>query len=178
MIASLILFLQPAALPEGAATAQQAGPPALCQAFEVGAPDPGRTPREGAVLYVGCGQSAVRVGKVESYRSSFNPRFATLAVAVRESGRTRVLVVRAAADGTIEVQDVSRDLAKLAGQPANVELRSLEVDIGDFAGKGTIAAPRGGQAASGARLIPDHYLPPAAERRQASSGGLPGRSPQ
>ncbi|MEA3010833.1 MAG: hypothetical protein QOJ91_2525 [Sphingomonadales bacterium] len=120
----------------------------------------------------------MRIGKVETYRSSYNPRLATLAVTVREPGRTRVLVARAAADGTIEIQDVSHDLAKLAGQPFNVELRGQEVDLGRFASDGSIAAPVAGRPGSDARLTPDHYAPPAAEgHRVPSEAGL-GNSPQ
>lgn len=170
--------MQSAAVPGGEDSSSRGSPPASCQVSEVAPTEQGRSAGRGAILYVGCGQSAVRVGRVDSYRSSYNAAVGALAVMVRETGRTRVLVVRPSADGTVEIQDVSRDLAKLAGQPANVELRSLDVDLGDFAGNGTIAAQRAGQAASGARLIPDHYLPPAAERRRASPGGLPEESPQ
>jgi hypothetical protein len=166
----LLILLQSAALPGGQASPDVPTPPAvLCQASELGSADQGRA-SAGAILYVGCGHSAVRIGKVESYRSSYNAALGTLAVMVRETGRTRVIVARPAADGTVELQDVSRDLAKLAGQPFNVELRALEVDLGQFAADGTIAARRPGQAASSARLTPDHYVPPAAERRQASPG--------
>jgi hypothetical protein len=167
----LLILLQSAAVPAGQASPPRTGPPAaLCQAFELRPADQGGASGD-AILYVGCGQSAVRIGKADSYRSSYNAASGTLAVTVREAGRTRVLVARPAADGTVEIQDVSRDLAKLAGQPANVGLRALEVDLGRFAADGTIAAPSAGQAASAARLTPDHYVPPAAERRQGPPGG-------
>jgi hypothetical protein len=168
LIGSLLILLQSAAVPAAQASPPQGAPPAAsCQASELGRADQSRA-SGGAVLYVGCGHSAVRIGKVESYRSSYNVALGTLAVVVRETGRTRVIVARPAADGTVEIQDVSRDLGKLAGQPFNVELRGLEVDLGQFAADGTIAAPPPGRAASSARLTPDQYVPPAAERRQAA----------
>lgn len=169
LIASLLILLQSAALP-GQAPGPPGGPPPSCQASEIPAADRDDGPVTGAILYVGCGQSAVRIGRVDSYRSSYNPGLGTLAVAVRRSERTRVLVVRRAGDGTVEMQDVSGDLAKLAGQPFNVGLRALEVDLGRFGADGTIAASIPGQSASGARLTPDHYIPPAAERRHDSPG--------
>ncbi len=163
MIASLLLLLQSAAVPGGQASSPPGAPRASCRTFETGSANEG----EGAILYVGCGQSAARIGRVESHRSSYNPGLATLAMVVRERDRTRVLVVRSAVDGTVEVQDVSRDLAKLAGQPFNVELRGLAPDLGRFAADGSLAAPGSGQSQSGARLTADRYAPPAAERRRA-----------
>jgi hypothetical protein len=120
----------------------------------------------------------VRIGSVDSYRSSYNSRLATLAVAVAQGGRTRVLVARPAHDGTVEVQDVSRDLAKLAGQPFNAELRGFNADLDRFAADGSLAASGAGQAASAARLTPDHYVPPAAERRDSSPGRSGEGAPQ
>jgi hypothetical protein len=163
MISSLIMALQAAAL------SPQHAPSAPCQVAEVGPTEQAQA-SEGRILYVGCGQAAFRIGRVEDYRSSYNAAQGTLAVTVLAPGRTRVLVVRPAADGTVEVQDLSRDLAKMAGQPFNTELRAFDVDLGRFAADGTIAAAAKRQPASSARLTPEHYAPPAAERRQAPSG--------
>jgi len=169
MIASLLILLQSAAVPASQAS-PPAGPPSpSCQAFESAAADSGGAQGQGGILYVGCGQAAVRIGRVDSYRSSYNPGLATLAVAVRESGRTRVLVARSAADGTVEIQDLSGDLAKLAGQPFNAGLRGLDPDLTRFAADGSLAAAGAGRA-PGARLTADRYVPPAAERRDRAPG--------
>ena len=146
-----------AAAPVGQPAAPRGGPPASCQAFELAPDGAGRVPGEGAILYVGCGQSAVRIGRVESYRSSYNPGTRSLAVAVSERGRTRVLVARQEADGTLQIQDLSRDLAKASGRPFDAGLREVEVDLTRFATDGSIAAPALGRPGSEGRLPASHY---------------------
>jgi hypothetical protein len=182
LIATLILFLQ-AAVPEGAATAPQANRRALCQAFEHGASEPGQWPREGATLYVGCGSSAVRIGRVESYRSSYHPGTGSLAVVVQEIGRTRILVAQQEADGALQMQDMTRDLAKATSRPFDAGLRGVEIDLGRFAEEGSIAAPALGRPGSEGRLTPAIISRPAEERlrlnpqrrprtRRSSTSGL------
>lgn len=157
MIASLTLFLQAAAVPGGLATPPRGDPPASCQAFEIGPADQSRGPREGAILYVGCGQTAVRIGKVDSYRSSYNPGLRSLAVVIHERGRIRVLLAQLEAEGTLQIQDLSRDLAKVSGRPFDAGMRAVEVDLARFASEGSIAAPVAGRPGSEGRLPASRY---------------------
>lgn len=178
MIASFILLLQAVAVPGGQASPAQVGPPALCQTSELGPADQRRAPGEGAILYVGCGQTAVRIGKVDSYRSSYNPGTRSLAVVVHERGRTRVLVAQQEADGTLQIQDLSRDLAKVSGRPFDAGLRAVEVDLERFAAEGSIAAPALGQPGSEGRLNASHYASPGQGAGQAQSEKSSVGSPQ
>lgn len=177
LIASLLLLLQ-AAVPGGQASLPQGAPPALCQAFESGSADQGREREGGAILYVGCGQSAVRIGRVDSYRSSYNPGMRSLAVVVHQSGRTRVLVAQQEPDGTLQIQDLSRDLAKSSGRPFDAGLRGVEVDLGRFATEGSIAAPAAGRPGSEGRLTPGHYASPGQAGSQPQSETPPGNPPR
>lgn len=177
MIASLLILLQSAG-PGGQESPPQGAPTALCQAFESGPADQGRGRDEGAILYVGCGQSAVRIGRVNSYRSSYNPETRSLAVVVQQSGRTRVLVAQQEADGTLQMQDMSRDLAKASGRPFDAGLRGVEVDLGRFATEGSIAAPVAGRPGSEGRLNPGHYALPGRSGAQPQSETPPGDAQQ
>lgn len=177
MIASLLLLLQ-SAVPGDPGSPPQAGPPVSCQASEIAPADPGRGRGEGAILYVGCGQSAVRIGRVESYRSSYNPGTRSLAVVVHERGRTRVLVVQQDADGTLQIQDMSRDLAKVSGRPFDAGLRGVEVDLGRFATDGSISAPEPGRPGTDGRLTPGHYASPGQGGPRPQSETPPAVSPQ
>jgi hypothetical protein len=165
----LLLLLQ-AAAPGGQLSPAQPGSPAFCQASEIASADPGRGPREGAILYVGCGRDAVRIGKVDSYRSSYNPATRSLAVVVHERGRIRVLVAQQDVDGTLQLQDLSRDLAKASGRPFDAGLRAAEVDLGRFAADGSIAASAPGRPGSEGRLNAGHYAPPAQGVTQPQPG--------
>lgn len=178
MIVSAILLLQAAAVPGGQASPAQPGASALCQVSELAPADQSGGPRNGKILYVGCGQTAVRIGRVDSYRSSYNPRLQSLAVTVRERGRTRVLVVQQDSDGTLHVQDLSRDLAKASGQPFEAGLRAVEVDLGRFATDGSLAAPALGRPGSEGRLNAGHFAPTAQSGAQPQSETPLADSPQ
>lgn len=178
LLASLLLLLQSAAVPGGQGSPPQSNAPASCQAFEAGPDEQGRGPRDGAILYVGCGSSAVRIGRVESYRSSYHPGTASLAVVVQERGRTRILVAQQETDGTLQMQDMSRDLAKATGRPFDVGLRGVEVDLGRFAAEGSISAPSLGRPGTEGRLTPGHYVLPGRTGAQAQSETPPGASPE
>lgn len=156
MIVSLLLLLQ-AAGPGGQASPPQPGSPAFCQAWEVASADQGRARGAGGILYVGCGQAAVRIGKVDSYRSSYNPGLRSLAVVIHERGRIRVLLAQLEAEGTLQIQDLSRDLAKVSGRPFDAGMRAVEVDLARFASEGSIAAPVAGRPGSEGRLPASRY---------------------
>lgn len=178
MIASLLLLLQAAAAPGGPASPPHGAPMSQCQAFATPAADAAGAEAQGTILYVGCGGTAVRVGRVESYRSSYNPGTRSLAVVVHERGRTRVLVARQEADGTLQLQDLSRDLAKVSGRPFDAGLRPVEIDLRRFESDGSIAAPVPGRQGSEGRLDPGHYATPGAGLAQSRSESPPGNSPQ
>ncbi|HEX8309064.1 MAG TPA: hypothetical protein VF645_11680 [Allosphingosinicella sp.] len=178
MITSLLLLLQSAAVPGGQESPPRGPPGPACQAFESEPADQGRGPAGGAILYVGCGGTAVRIGRVESYRSSYNPGTRSLAVVIQESGRTRVLVAQQEADGTLQMQDMSRDLAKASGRPFDAGLRGVEVDLGRFAAEGSIAAPALGRPGAEGRLTPGHYVSPGRGGPQPQSRSPSGDTPQ
>ncbi len=177
MIASLLLLLQPAAPPAGQGPPVASGAPASCQAFETRPEGQGRGP-EGAILYVGCGASAVRIGRVESYRSSYHPGTGSLAVVIAERGRTRILVAQQEADGTLQMQDMTRDLAKATGRPFDVGLRGVEIDLGRFAAEGSISAPALGPPGAEGRLTPGHYVLPGRGTPRTPSETPPGDQPR
>lgn len=165
-------------MPGGQGPPPQAGPTAPCQAFEAGPSEQAQGPREGAILYVGCGQTAVRIGRVESYRSSYHPGTGSLAVVVQEGGRTRLLVAQQEADGTLQMQDMTRDLAKETGRPFDVGLRGVEIDLGRFAAEGSISAPSLGRPGAEGRLVPGHYVSPGRSGARTQSETPPGDSPR
>jgi hypothetical protein len=171
-----MLLLQSAAMPGGEASPPRGAAPAACQAFETRSDDQGHG--GGAILYVGCGQSAVRIGRVESYRSSYNPGTGALAVVVHERGLTRVLVAQQEADGTLQMQDMTRDLAKASGRAFDVGLRGVEIDLGRFAAEGSISAPALGRPGAEGRLTPGHYVSPGQSGPRPQSETPPGDSPR
>jgi hypothetical protein len=175
LIASLTFLLQAVAAPGGQASAPQVGPPVSCRTSEVAPADPALG---GAILYIGCGGAAVRIGKVDSYRSSYNPGTRSLAVVIREGDRTRVLVAQPEADGTLQLQDLSRDLARASGRPFDAGLRAVEVDLERFAKDGSIATPALGRPGSEGRLPASHYALTAQGGPHAQSETPPAGSAQ
>jgi hypothetical protein len=166
MILDLILAMQASVV--GGVPSPQPTPSALCQVVEVKAAEQGRASPGGADLFVGCGRTAVRLGKAESYQSSYNPGTRSLAVVLHDRGRTRVLMAYQEADGTLQIQDVSRDLAKLSGRPFDAGLRGADVSLAFFAAEGSITVPAAaGQPASGATLNLSRYAAPAPDRAPA-----------
>lgn len=104
---------------------------------------PAQTPLAGSVMFA-CWSRAVSLGKADKFSSSYNPDTrGTVAVLETGAGR-KVLLISPAADNSPVVEDITRDLAKLAGRYRDAGLNGLSVDLSRFATDGTLSLTNGG----------------------------------
>lgn len=108
--------------------------------------DPGRGAQKS--IYVACGQLGVWLGAAESVESASDPASGSVIVVTSNGGARRVRLVSPGGASAPQIADVTRDLAKLAGQNPDAPL-THDVDLGDFATRHVIAVGAARQATLG-----------------------------
>jgi hypothetical protein len=104
---------------------------------------PAQTPFAGNVMFI-CWSRAVSLGKADRFSSSYNSDNRTTAVSLEANGTVRVVLVSPTADYAPQVEDVTRDLAKLAGRYSEAGLDGLDVDLAKFGEDGTLSLSSAG----------------------------------
>lgn len=140
-----------------AAVSPTGNPPSNAGAASCGAqPAPAKSPFAGNVMFV-CGSRVVSLGKADDYRSSYNSTTRSTAVVLKTAENTRVLLISPTSND-LQVEDVTIDLAKLAGRYFEAGIDGLDVDLAKFASDGMLvlndSASPSAAAARAARNLP------------------------
>jgi hypothetical protein len=103
---------------------------------------PANTPFAGNLMFL-CWSRAVPLGKADRFSSSYNPGTRATAVVMESAGRIGVVLISPTADNAPLVENVTGDLAKLAGRYAEAGLEGLSVDLAHFATDGVLSLANG-----------------------------------
>jgi hypothetical protein len=92
-------------------------------------------------VFAACGSNGLLLGTVDAYRSSYNAELGSLAVELIAGRTKRVLLISRGNDGTMHVDDLTRELTKLSGRYGDAGLEGVDVDLTGVPASGVVRVP-------------------------------------
>ena len=134
---TLLAALQVAVMSEAASSAT---PVPICEVVKASAeaePSPGVD--DESDFNLSCGERSMDLGRLESFRTGFNPQMGSTLLVLSSRDETRVLLVSPVGDGDLHVDDLTRELTALTGRYIEAGLMGITIDLSRFANDGTVA---------------------------------------